>query len=240
MSINRSTAIASGVALVIVGGGYAATSYAATPTATASAELAEQLAFSREEERMARDLYAALAQTYDGATPFSKITTSEQRHYDAVGTLLTSYGIDDPSAGLAPGRYADADLQALYDDWLAKGSSDNNAAYAVGVELEQRDIADLKATLDGSLPADVRTALERLLAGSENHLKAYTAAVNGTTRSGMGQGQQGQGQSKGQAKGQGQGRGQRGPGMGQQSRQHGSGANGVQGTHSGDCPLTQG
>ena len=38
MSINRSTVIASGVALVIVGGGYAATSYAATPTATASAE----------------------------------------------------------------------------------------------------------------------------------------------------------------------------------------------------------
>jgi hypothetical protein len=55
--------------------------------------LAEQLRFTREEERLARDLYAALAREHDGARPMSRITTSEQRHFDQVGLLLERYGV---------------------------------------------------------------------------------------------------------------------------------------------------
>ena len=64
-----------------------ATAQQGVQTATASPELAEALAFTREEERMARDLYAAIADRYDGARPFSMVTNSEQRHFEAVGTL---------------------------------------------------------------------------------------------------------------------------------------------------------
>ena len=85
---------------------------------------------------MARDLYAALAKIHAGATPMSRITTSEQRHYDAIGTLLTRYGVADPSAGRVAGSYADAELQKLYDDWLARGKASLQAAYQVGIELE--------------------------------------------------------------------------------------------------------
>ncbi|MEZ5191490.1 MAG: DUF2202 domain-containing protein [Nocardioides sp.] len=45
------------------------------------------------------------------------ITTSEQRHFDSVGTLLDRYGLDDPADGRAPGVFADADIQVLNDDW---------------------------------------------------------------------------------------------------------------------------
>ncbi len=51
---------------------------------TADASLTKALTFSREEERMARDLYAALAAKYDGAVPMSRITLSEQRHHDSI------------------------------------------------------------------------------------------------------------------------------------------------------------
>ncbi len=164
------------------------TATATTTTATATPELAQALTFTREEERMARDLYAAVADLYDGALPFSMITNSEQRHFDAVGTLLDRYGIDDPAAGSEPGTYADADLQALYDGWWADAQQSLDAAYQVGIELEQRDIADLEGMLDSDLPADVQGVLENLLQGSRNHLAAYQRAASGDLTTGMGTG----------------------------------------------------
>ena len=116
---------------------------AATTTTASDSAVASALSFSREEERMARDLYAALADKYDGARPFSLITNSEDRHFDAVGVLIERYDVKDPSSGKAAGTYAIPALQRLYDGWLAKGSTSLKNAYQVGVELEQRDIADL-------------------------------------------------------------------------------------------------
>ncbi len=154
---------------------------APTPTtgATAGTALAPALVFASDEERMARDLYAAIADPYDGARPFSTITTSEQRHLDAVGALLDRYGVADPADSLPPGEYADPAIQALYDGWLARARTSLHEAYTVGVELEQRDIADLEATIAGDLPADVDTTLGRLLDGSRMHLRAFSAAADG-------------------------------------------------------------
>lgn len=206
-----------------------ATSTSATVSATASTAatlseaVARGLAFSREEERMARDLYAALAKIHAGATPMSRITTSEQRHYDAIGTLLTRYGVADPSAGRVAGSYADAELQKLYDDWLARGKASLQAAYQVGIELEQRDIADLKKLSTGTAPDDIKAVYANLLRGSENHLRAFQNAAAGKTTMGSGQngrasgpgaGQNGRGQGAGRM-GAGQGTGQNGPGAGQ-------------------------
>ena len=79
---------------------------ASASQAPASDSLRLDLTYLREEERLARDVYAALAAKYDGARPFATITDAEQRHFDAVGVLLSRYGIADPSAGLAAGTYA--------------------------------------------------------------------------------------------------------------------------------------
>ena len=108
-------AVGAAAALIMGGFGLSAAHAETTPAApvtasanqTASATLAENLAFSREEERLARDLYQLFADTYDQARPFSNIVKSEQRHFDAVGTLLKTYGLDDPSEGRAPGSYAE-------------------------------------------------------------------------------------------------------------------------------------
>ncbi len=185
----RMTSAALGVAALLAGGVAVSQASAATspaPSATADGAVTSALTFSREEERMARDLYAALAGTYDGARPFSMITKSEDRHFEAVGALLERYKVADPAAGKAAGTYADPAIQKLYDSWLAKGKSSLNAAYQVGVELEQRDVADLNKSIAGNLPADVDAVFGRLAQGSQRHLAAYQRAVAGDLGTGFG------------------------------------------------------
>lgn len=159
---------------------------AATPAprtaVTQSTSDAALLAFNREEERMARDLYEALAEHYGGAAPFSMITRSEQVHWTAVGTLLATHDVTDPSAGLPAGTYADPAIQTLYDGWLERGLTSLDEAYQVGVELEKRDIADLDTAIARTTLADARQVLSRLRTASERHLAAFQAAASGQAR----------------------------------------------------------
>jgi hypothetical protein len=212
--------------------GWATTVYAApTPTPTpsptvtvvADATLTANLTHMRDEERLARDIYTALATKYDQAAPFVNIARSEQVHFDTMGLLLTRYGLPDPSAGKDPGSYSDPALQALYDKLLASGSESLAKAYDVGIAVEKLDIADLKTAISKTTQADAKAAFTNLMNGSENHLAAFTAAKDGKVigarngqgmqngRSGStsaGQGRNGQGQ--GTNAGNGVGRGQRG------------------------------
>ena len=180
--------LAGGMA-VLLGAGLAGTAVATaqTPTATASSATAiaddtrtADLSFSRDEERMARDLYTLFGQTYDAAI-FDRIAASEQQHFDAVGALLTAYAITDPAVGQPAGTYANADVQKLYDQWKAQGLTSVQDAYAVGVALEQTDIADLQGILARNADADAQRVFTRLLAASQHHLDAFTNAVNGGT-----------------------------------------------------------
>ncbi|WP_048696051.1 ferritin-like domain-containing protein [Nostocoides australiense] len=128
-------------------------------TSTADAQLAAILSFNREEERMARDLYRLFSNTYNGAAPFSRIVLSEQRHFEAIGRLLTTYRIPDPSAGRPAGSYADPALQSLYTTWRAQGLISRTEAAKVGVTLEKRDIADLKKSIAATTKTDVKNVL---------------------------------------------------------------------------------
>ena len=193
---------------------------ASASQAVASATLAEDLRFMREEERLARDVYAALAEKYDGAAPMANITNAEQRHFDAIGTLLARYGVDDPTANLKPGTYAFPALQKLYDDLMAQGSTSLQDAYDVGIAIEESDIADLEKAIARTTEADAKRVFENLLRGSEHHLAAFEAAKAGETvgthdGSGMQNGR-GNGQGNGgQGMGNGQGNGGQGMGNGQ-------------------------
>lgn len=170
-----------GVALAA--GAWTAAAAPWTPTETtvpalSSAEKAD-LVFSRDEERMARDLYTAIAAQYGGALPFSAVATSEQRHFDSVGVLLTRYGVDDPASGKATGVYADASIQKLYDSLLAQSKTSLTEAYKVGIAVENRDIADLRDAIETSAKSDVDRVYMNLLAGSDSHLRAFTNASEG-------------------------------------------------------------
>lgn len=139
--------------------------------------LVADLSYMREEERFARDVYTALAEHYDQARPFSTIKNAEQRHLDAIGALLTSYGIDDPSEGLAAGDYAYNELDQQYASLVANGTASLPKAYAAGVTIETQDIADLEAAIARTAEPDALRVFQRLLSGSENHLRAFSIAA---------------------------------------------------------------
>lgn len=169
----------------------------------ADAQLAADLAFMREEEKLAGDVYAALAAKW-GAKTFSNIAKSEQRHSAAVLVLLNAYGVDDPAAGKGPGEFTNPDLQALYTQLVERGSASLSEAYQVGKTIEELDIADLDQRIARTTQADVLLVYKNLRAASVKHLAAFDKKIAGETGSANGKG-------KGKtAKGKGKGKGGRG------------------------------
>lgn len=130
----------------------------------------DALLFLREEEKLARDVYDALA---DFGRPFTNIRHSEQRHMDAVLALLDAYGLDDPAAGLAPGEFRDPALAALYTSLVVEGQADLRSALTVGCRIEELDLRDLALAKADTTRPDVLATYDALLAGSRNHLRAY-------------------------------------------------------------------
>lgn len=142
------------------------------PGGTLTDEQQATLAYNAEEEKLAHDLYAEFADRYD-ATVFDRIAAAETRHLDAVRTLLDRYGIADPTAGKAAGVFITPDVQAAYDDLLAKGITSEQAALEVGVTVETDDIAQLRTALDGLAAPDVQRLYVHLVTASERHLTAF-------------------------------------------------------------------
>lgn len=141
-----------------------------------SSEEIDGLAFMREEEKVARDVYLTLGDLW-GTQVFSNIARSEQNHMDAIGTLLDRYDIADPAAGNDIGEFTNLDLQALYDTLVDLGSDSLADALAVGALIEETDIEDLINELATVEHSDIQTVYERLLAGSNNHLRAFTSTL---------------------------------------------------------------
>jgi hypothetical protein len=142
-------------------------------TATLPAGTKASLAFMVEEEKLARDVYATLyAKT--GLNQFKNINKAEQTHMDLMRGLLKTYGIKDPTIGKAVGKFNNASLAALYKKLIADGSVSLVAALDAGIAVEKKDIADIDKILKIKQPDDVKYVLDRLLAGSYNHLAAFT------------------------------------------------------------------
>lgn len=194
--IRKKVTVAGLAAAVILGGlGSAATIANAGPsgrgTGSASssvavssltAEVKADLVFMVQEERLAKDVYNYVISKYGVGAPFTNIALSEQQHQDAVAALLKRYGLTDPSAGMQPGRYADANLQDMYNTLIARVDRSLAESYQVGITIEVTDIADLKEALaKAGVPRDVTSVYEHLLAGSQNHLRAFTNCAAGVT-----------------------------------------------------------
>ena len=144
------------------------------PVAQLSADDEAALLFMREEERLALDVYTALGETW-GLPIFTNIAAAEQTHTDSVRVLLERYGLEDPVPSRPAGEYADATLQAAYDELVELGSRSLEDALRVGAIVEELDIADLRARpADAPDVAQVFDALER---GSRNHLRAFVGQL---------------------------------------------------------------
>jgi len=133
----------------------------------------DDLIFMYQEEKLARDVYITLGKKW-GSRVFLNIQRSEQRHMDAIKRLLDKYSLKTPVPNDNIGTFKNEELQALYNELIAKGNLSLKDALEVGVTIEETDIADLEEKIDGA-PSDIVRVYNRLLRGSYNHLRAFNA-----------------------------------------------------------------
>lgn len=165
-------ALMAALALVLIASTAVHAATATVSTGTLTEEEVAGLVFMRQEEKLAHDVYIALGEQW-GLPVFRNIAGAESNHEAQIAVLLERYGIEDPAAGLAVGEFADADLQLLYNELLAKGGLSLRDALEVGVTIEETDIADLVKRKAELSQTDIRTVYARLERGSQNHLRAF-------------------------------------------------------------------
>jgi hypothetical protein len=142
------------------------------PVTALSSTEAASLAFMREEEQLAHDVYSVSATLW--APPiFANITASEATHSAAVKVLLDRYLQPDPLAGLPNGAFKTPAFQSLYDSLVASSRTSLISALKVGVEIEELDIHDITTQKAGIDNADILMVYDNLLRGSRNHLRAF-------------------------------------------------------------------
>jgi hypothetical protein len=132
----------------------------------------EALQFMREEEKLARDVYLVLYEQW-GLLIFQNIAGSEQTHINTVLGLMQRYELVDDAANLNPGEFANADLQALYEQLITSGSQSLADALRIGALIEETDIVDLENRLSALENGEIIQAFNNLRQGSLNHLRSY-------------------------------------------------------------------
>lgn len=139
-----------------------------TPAETAS------ILYMREEEKLARDIYSVFHEFWstEPRSIFSNIAQSEQRHGDALNTLITHYKLPNPVIATI-GKFTEPKLQNLYQQLLIAGQSSITAALEVGAALEEIDITDLNTMLQHSENPNIQAVYQELLRGSHDHLRAF-------------------------------------------------------------------
>lgn len=159
----------------------------------------DDLIFMREEEKLARDVYAELYRYYkdDGIELIilANIATSEQRHMDAMLKLLEKYQLDDPAADLDAGEFDNVVLADLYINLVSDseanptilgepssgGKVSSEAALIVGAWIEERDMIDILHAIDNTSRADIVGVYTSLLCGSREHLRAFVKRLGADT-----------------------------------------------------------
>lgn len=132
----------------------------------AAEDASATLALARE-EKLARDVYRALGRRH-GLPIFAHIAEAEQRHLEAVARSLPPAEAEALVA-LPEGRFGDPAVDALYVALVAEGEVSELTALAVGLRIEEMDLADLAEHASALDPSVAR----HLARGSRNHLRAF-------------------------------------------------------------------
>ncbi len=127
----------------------------------------------REEEFLARDIYLQAYEMYEYRI-FEQIAKSEEKHADAVKSLLEKYGMADPAENHEVGVFTSSEIQTLHDQLLSQVMLSGIDALKAGATIEDLDIFDLKYLLTNGIDnEDITFVFGNLLKGSENHLRAF-------------------------------------------------------------------
>lgn len=148
-----------------------------TPAGTLTKDDVESLKFMIQEEKLARDVYLTLYGIYK-LPVFSNIAQSEQRHMDAIKTLLDKYGIENPLKTDVVGKFADAQFESLFNELVAEGKKSIVDAINVGIKIEKLDIEDLKELITKTKNQDLLTVFTNLMQSSQNHLESFTRQLS--------------------------------------------------------------
>lgn len=155
------------------GGNGALVSYInSLPLETLDATELADLAFMREEEKVARDVYRVMYQTW-GLQIFDNISQAEQGHMNLTLIILNRYGIADPVLSDATGDFSDPRLANIYTRLVTFGQQSELNAMLVGAIIEDFDIFDVEVMLGRTDNRDFRTVLQNLARGSRNHMRAF-------------------------------------------------------------------
>lgn len=128
----------------------------------------ERLTYGQQEERLARDVYAALYEEY-GLQIFQNISSSEEKHAQSIARALEAYDLDQTEGY--------GELQETYDALIAKGMTSLKDALEVGVTIEILDIEDLDNTLANTDNEYLERIYNNLRKGSINHLNAFVRTL---------------------------------------------------------------
>lgn len=146
--------------------------------------LEEMLVYAIEDEYLAQAEYDVIMDTYGTKKPFSNIIKAEATHISLLEPLFEEY-----------------DVKVPVKDWesLVAVPESLDAAYEIGVEAEEKNIAMYESFLKENLPDKVREVFEDLMNASKKHLAAFQRQVDGVT--GEGQNRKGNGSRDGSEKG---------------------------------------
>lgn len=166
---------------LLFGGGSA---FAAGGRTSSVASLSERekadLLYMREEEKLARDVYLAMYQIWR-LPVFSTIASSEQQHMDAMLSMVMIYGLTDPVASNAVGKFTDPRLQTLHDQLVARGKASALEALRVGGYIEEVDMLDIQHAMDATAASNLDRVYASLMSGSRNHLQAFANQIKSRT-----------------------------------------------------------
>lgn len=140
------------------------------------------LLFTREEEKLARDVYVFLFNKWQ-IQIFQNISESEQNHMNAILILLNKYQLNDPASGNPSGVFLDQRLKTLYDQLTTEGSISLLHALKVGALIEDLDIYDIQTAGNHVDNQDIKFVYDNLSKGSRNHLRSFYSNIlsnNGT------------------------------------------------------------
>jgi hypothetical protein len=147
------------------------------PSGALSAAQKAALAGLAEQQQLGHDLYQAFADQYN-STLLDHVADAAAYQLDAVRTLMTRYGVSDPTSGSASGVFSDPAVQATYKRLLAQGQGGYANALQVLRTLEAAHTTTLTSDLNALSAPDARQAYTRMLALSEMYQSMLAQYAN--------------------------------------------------------------
>lgn len=133
----------------------------------------ETLLFTREEEKLAHDVYSYAFEKY-GRAMFQNIANSESQHISSLLALMNAYKITDPIDGSSSlGQFLDPVIKDLYFELTSRVDLSLEEAIKVGLLIEDMDINDLEMGISETSHGDIANVYSKLKCGSENHLRSF-------------------------------------------------------------------